>query len=292
MKKWDGKSKGNALGYQCFVSLLRVGGPRLAYFLLYFVSFFFFLSLRSQRRHLYSFYSKLGFSKSKRVLSTYKNFIVLGKSMIDRIAVMSGNMKKVDYTFEGEDHLKEMIDRKQGGFLIGAHMGNWNLAGFLLKRVSENTKIYALIYDEEKEAIKKYLGKVCEKNSIEFIAIKNDMSHIFKIAEVLGNNHLICVLADRYMPGSQTISQDFFEEEAFFPEGVFRLVQRTKVPVTFTYTFREGFRKYHLFATPLKEYSSDRNLKQIVADYSKSLEDMVRKYPLQWFNYYNFWEKN
>ncbi len=29
----------------------------------------------------------------------------------------------------------------------------------------------------------------------------------------------------------------------------------------------------------------------MLGDYIDSLENMVRKYPLQWFNYYPFWEE-
>jgi len=33
----------------------------------------------------------------------------------------------------------------------------------------------------------------------------------------------------------------------------------------------------------------EAGLQQAVSDYASTLETMVRKYPLQWFNYYNFW---
>ena len=41
--EWQGKSKGNVLGYKIFVFCIKHFGVRFAYFVLYFVAFYYFI---------------------------------------------------------------------------------------------------------------------------------------------------------------------------------------------------------------------------------------------------------
>jgi len=55
---------------------------------------------------------------------------------------------------------------------------------------------------------------------------------------------------------------------------------------------------YHFYATPGKVFPYPSKLKTrklhikgMVYEYVSSLENIISKYPLQWFNYHHFWEK-
>jgi predicted LPLAT superfamily acyltransferase len=50
---------------------------------------------------------------------------------------------------------------------------------------------------------------------------------------------------------------------------------------------KTGRTKYSFYATEAKVYD---NLPQMMADYSVSLENVMKKFPLQWFNYHSFWK--
>jgi predicted LPLAT superfamily acyltransferase len=65
------------------------------------------------------------------------------------------------------------------------------------------------------------------------------------------------------------------------------------VPVSFVFAFREPGFHYHFYATEFTVYKDkhDVALDEISRDYVLELERKVRQYPLQWFNYFNFWEK-
>ena len=60
---------------------------------------------------------------------------------------------------------------------------------------------------------------------------------------------------------------------------------------------KEGGRHYHFYATPEKVYSvsdvrrvEEGIYREMLDDFVKKLEEVIRLYPLQWFNYYSFWE--
>ena len=46
---------------------------------------------------------------------------------------------------------------------------------------------------------------------------------------------------------------------------------------------------YHFYATPPS--INERGVPGMVEEYAVSLENMILKYPEQWFNYYKFWEE-
>jgi predicted LPLAT superfamily acyltransferase len=120
------------------------------------------------------------------------------------------------------------------------------------------------------------------------------MSHIYQILAALDKNELICMHADRMLNRAQrTISLPFLGENALFPYSIFRMIVAFGVPVSFVYAFREAGFHYHFFATEAIVYKGNKEiaLTEISRSYVEELERKVKQYPLQWFNYYNFWEK-
>lgn len=295
MSSWDGKSRSGVLGYKIFVFTLRYGGLLPAYFILLFVSLYFFLFSRSSSRFSYLFFrNRIGFSQFKSLQSVYSNYFVFGQTLIDRVAVMAGLSNKLTYDFDGEEYLHQIVQGGKGGILISAHIGNWEVAGHLLYRIK--AKINVLLHEAEHEQVKHYLEGVKGKGNMNVIVMKDDFSHIYDISKALENGEILCLHGDRYMPWSKTIHAHFLGDKAHFPQGPFAMAVGFKVPVSFVYAMKESKYHYHFTATLPKIYSStQRGNKQELAenalnDFIQTAENTVRKYPLQWFNYYNFWQ--
>jgi predicted LPLAT superfamily acyltransferase len=291
-KSWSGKSKGGKTGYQIFVFVLKYAGLNAAYLVLRFVSLYFLLTPRSSSRFIYQYFRKLGYGKLKSIFCLYRNYYVFGQSLIDKISAMAGMGARFSFYFEGEENLRKMVTDGRGGILVSAHAGNWEIAGHYLDRLE--TPVNIVMYDAEYESIKKYIEQVTGKRKANIIAIKDDMSHLYKILEALNNNELICMHADRMLNRNQkSILHSFLGENARFPYSTFKMILTLGVPVSFVYAFKEGVRHYHFFATEAHVYEGKQDiaLAEISKDFVSGLEEKVRKYPLQWFNYYNFWEQ-
>ena len=291
MQNWDGKSKGTPLGYKIFILTLRKGGIRPAYFILRFVAFYYFLfSWKSSANILYYFHKRLGYSRFKSLSSLYGNYYKFGQTILDKIVTMANLEGNYTFDFEGEHFLEEIVAGGKGCILLGAHIGNWEIAGFYLKRIS--VPVNVVMFDAESEKIKKYLDSVTGGRRMKIIPIKDDLSHIYKINEALQNNELVCVHADRFVEGNRTISRQLLGKPALFPEGVFQLGVSFKVPVTFVFAFKETASRYHFFATRPKIFTGkpkDVSINELADEYVAELENKIRRYPLQWFNYFNFW---
>ncbi len=290
MAKWDGKSRGTVLGYRIFVFFIKKAGIKTAYFILYFVAAYYFLFLKKSNRAIfYYFHKRLGYSyfKSKRMV--YKSYYTFGQTILDKVSIAAGMRNKFTYEFDGVEKLIKLLEAKKGGVLISAHIGNFEIAEHFFSEIDVDFQINLVTTDSEHSAIKNYLEKISKKSTIKFIFIKDDLSHIFEINAALARNELVCFTGDRYFEGVKSLQEVFLGETANFPSGPFLIASRLKVPVVFVYVMKEPNLHYHLYTR--EAHVTHRDEKALLKGYTESVESMLKKYPLQWFNYFDFWDK-
>lgn len=289
MSDWDGKSKGNLLGYKIFVFFIKNTGVRSAYIVLYFVAAYYFLFLwKTNRVTFYYLHKRMGYSwlKAKRLL--YTSYYVFGQTIIDKTAISAGMRDSFTYEFDGIETLKALLKQQKGAVLISAHIGNFEIAEFFLADINIGSRINLVTADMEQHAIKQYLESISLGTSVKLIIIKDDLSHIYEINAALANNELVCFTGDRYMEDTKTLQEKFLGKEASFPSGPFLIASRLRVPVVFVYVMKEKNLHYHLYAREAEV--KHRNEQALLKTYVESVTTMLRKYPLQWFNYFDFWK--
>ena len=289
MAQW-GSSRGNPLGYRIFIALLRAGGIYPAYALLRLVTLYYlFFPGKAASPLLYYFRRRLGYSAIRAWFALYENFNYLGRSLIDKIVLMSGLPNPFSIEHDGLQHLEELVREGKGGLLVSAHVGNWEGAGHLLKRL--NTPINIVMYDGEHEKIRETLESVRER-SFRVIVIREDLSHIYEIKEAVARNEFVCIHADRFVEGNRTISGQLLGAAAQFPVGPFILATTFELPVSFVFALKEGPKHYHFFASRGKVYPKGKaGIPLMLEDYLRKTETMIRAYPLQWHNYFPFWDE-
>lgn len=292
MTSWQGKSQATPLGYRIFVVVLKKLGLGPAYFLLRFVAFYYWVFSRTSSRALFHFFTdRLHYSGWKARKAVYQTYYRFGQTLIDKVAVMAGLDPALSFEFDGEQWLHQMVREGKGGLLLSAHVGNWEIAGHLLKRLQ--TTINVVMYDGEQEQIKAYLEKVTGGRNMKLIIIKDNLSHIFAINEALANNELVCMHADRFLKGNKLLSTKFMGKTANFPAGPFLLAASLMVPVSFVYAFKETSRHYHFYASEPLLYTTgvrEQRMNKALQDFVSETEQKVQRYPTQWFNFYDFWK--
>ncbi len=286
-EKWDGKSKGNKAGYQFFVSVINIFGLGATYFFLRMVTYYYYL-FSPTKKYLLDFYQNaLGKTLSESKKLARKNYYIFGQTLVDRFAFLMGKGKEYNHEHIGGHYLQELLDKGKGGILISGHVGNWELAGNLMKG-QYNAKINVLMYQAEAEKLQAFFESVTGGVNFNIIPIKNDFSHIIKIHMALKRNEFICLHADRNMPNAKTLALDFFGKKAKFPLGPFQLCSKFEAPVCYVFNVKTDKYFYSLSSTaPLEEKMS---AEEYAKKYVKVFEDKCKKYPEQWFNFYDFWE--
>ncbi len=234
------------------------------------------------------FYKKgLGFTGIQAFFLSANTFYSFGKVLIDRVAFKSNRKNFFTHSFHNESELRRLTDMGKGGFLFSGHVGNWENAGNLIgERIT--SKINVLMLDGEVEKIKQYLSTSTNEATFHLIPLKEDMSHLVLIHQALKRNELIALHADRIQVGQKTFLLPFLNGMAHFPAGPFIMAHKFKVPITFVFAVKESKRHYALSATDLMLQAESPE--EIALAYVQRLEQMVRKYPNQWFNFYEYYE--
>ncbi len=296
---WNTRNRGGVLGNAIFVFLIRHFGLSPAYLLLRFVTLYFIPFAPGATKALYRFYrQKMHYSRLKSFVGIYKNYNMFGEAILDKIALLSGVDTNFQFTVEGDEHLTEIVKQGNGGLLLSAHVGNWEMAGQMLGLLSETTPVSILLYQIDHDRVRRFIDDTVQnKRSFTIIPIKkNSMDHVFSMSRMLSDGGLVCFHIDRYIPGSQTVTASLFGSPVRLPAGPYYLAAQFGVPIIFVFTVKTGRKKYHTFVSRSHTISRVRDkqkqkelAEQAAAIFAEQMESVVKRYPYQWFNYYDFW---
>ena len=290
-RAWQGKTDGTSWMHSGLVWLMRTVPLRGMYgFAAVFVVPFYFLFSKG-RRPMYRFFRRrFGFSPWRSFVWTFRNFRRFSQIILDRFRMYAGGK----FEFEIDNyHLYEECAAAEPGFLIlSAHVGSYEAAGYML--VATKKRYNALVFAGEAETVMRNRQKMFDETNIRMIPVRDDMSHIFMINGALENGESVSFPSDRVVGGQKTVMCDFFGAPARFPLGPFLIAAQRNIAVLSIHVMKESVKKYHIFIEKLQ--NNGESIREKAANYARQyaahVESVVRKYPEQWFNYYDFWEGN
>lgn len=283
-RKWNGQSRGGRFGNAFFVFLIRFLGIRAAYIFLAFVAVYFIPFAPKATRSIWKYYRKrLNKSVLSSIVNLYLHFYTFGQTLIDKVAMRSGLQSGYSFEFDNYDRFLEIINGEEGVVLVGAHVGCWEAGSGFFGKYGKKINIVKL--DLELQDVKDAIGT--EGGDYKIIPLNEGLiDAMLKINVALNNGEYVCFNGDRYLDYDSTIAHDFLGSEAHFPLGIFKIAVKCRKPVVFYFAMREKGRKYRFAFTEITERLSE---KELVAKYAETLESIVRKYPRQWFNFYDYW---
>ncbi len=288
--QWDGKSRGGRTGYRIFVSIIRLLGINCAYGLLAFIAVYFipFAPKATRSSWIYSRRHRgLGFFKS--MIEVYRHYFVFGQVLIDKLALQAGMTDRYKFEFDNYDRFIEIINGNEGVVIIGAHVGCWEAGASFFGKYGK--KINIVMYDTEHQRIKEVVDNNTSRESgYKVIPINEDsLGAMIEIRRALGEAEYVCFNGDRYTDPKTSVPRDFLGSQAQFTLGPFMIGVKTRAPIVFYYAMREKGRRYRFVFEEVKSLEGRLTVDYVHSRYLASLENIVRKYPLQWFNFYDFW---
>lgn len=292
-RPWKGKTGGGTFGQKSLFFLLKRINVSLLYPVLFVVVPFYMIFNREGYTSTMWYYKHChNLSTWKAFWNTYRNHLLFGQVVLDKFAIWSGNKQQFKVDVTGSEYLEDLIEKNTGFIIASSHIGNFELAGNLFQ---QNKKaIYGLMYDGESTQLQQNREKTMQTSNLHSISVKEDMSHLFLIKDVLEKGNIITIPCDRIYGSAKKIKHSFLRHDAYFPLGPFRLATQLDVPVVAMFVMKIRRRKYHVHIMPVSspegEHNSVNKTEYLASGFIKACEEMVEKYPLQWFNYYNFWK--
>ena len=281
------KQKGSGWSIKLALLVYKLFGYRSIFYLLYPITFFYFLFLKDTKEPLKKYYKHLNIRLTNRVY--YEHLRQFSIAFLDRFAT---RIDKSIFTYEHEEY-EELVELFKGGIvLIQSHFGGW--AGS--SNIPElKNKIHIVMQESMLESIKILENSIKTKTEISVIDLnQNSIITSIQIANALMNDEVVATMGDRAINYKSTIRCEFLGAQANFNKNPFEIAYKTNKPVVLFFIIFISQRRYKV---KFIKINMDRNLKQIdsvknaIHVYAKEYEKILRTYPNQWFNFYDFWSK-
>jgi predicted LPLAT superfamily acyltransferase len=295
-KNWSGSGqmRGGRGGVAFFITAQRLLGLRLTYALVVPVAVYF--TFASPDVPATMEYHRRVFGRVpwwKRRWLVFRHFLSFGLALIDRTAILAGDTRHFTFSFDGEHHLREAVAAGKGVLLLTAHVGNWEVAGQLLSRI--NVPINVTGFDRETPAVRALLNQA-SKIHFRLIPLTGSPTDAIPLVAALRRGEVVAMLGDRTY-GSPSARVPFLGGTISLPIGAYVLAAIAESPLVQVFSLREPGGHYHFFGfTPITPYhpphhERDAHLLKCATRFATNLETIVRRDPLQWYNFFPYWEQ-
>lgn len=288
-RQWSGRTYGNGWMHLWLIRLLRVLDVRVIYAFTFVFVLPVVMLVSPSRTHIYRFMrARMGYGRCKSLWKAYVNHCMFAQLVIDRFAMYAG--KEFDVKVVGMEHVERLIALPGSFMMMSSHVGNYELAGYTFKSVGKRMNV--LLFSGEKASVMENRQRLFEDNNIGMVPVMDDMSHLFEINRILSDGEMLGVLADRINGSTKSQRKRLLGGDVLLPQGPFSIAVMKSVPVIAVDVIKTACRQYTVFITPL-EYDTEapraKQVESLSQAYIDNMERTVRRYPTQWYNYFEYW---
>jgi len=193
------------------------------------------------------------------------------------------------FSYEGWEYLDEAERRGKGVFLLGAHLGNWELSGRPIGLYKGT--LHTIARPADNPHLEDQLRRMRERQSYEVI---HKQGAARRMLQVLRHGGRIGILVDQRVQPREGITLPFFGHPALTTPIVARLSLRAGAPVVpvFAYPLPEG--RYRWVASPPivpPETFEDEEeaVRSLTLQYLEVTEREIRAHPEMWLWMHRRW---
>ncbi|MEA3498268.1 MAG: lysophospholipid acyltransferase family protein [Campylobacterota bacterium] len=209
--------------------------------------------------------------------------------MVDRF------ISKVDiekYTFEFEDIQTPTKILNDGSILLFSHFGGWASS---INSANIKNKINIVMQEAMMSSIKNIENEIETKSNTHIIDLSSGtLSVSIQIANALMQNEVVAIMGDRASNIKGQEGVEFLGEIANFNKNPFQIAYKTSKPILVYFIVLKGIQKYQVQWIKIdmdKTLNEKEAIIKALNIYTKKYEEIIKIYPNQWLNFYNFWKK-
>ncbi|WP_318465195.1 glycosyltransferase family 2 protein [Photobacterium leiognathi] len=234
-------------------------------------------------------------------LNSYDHLLSFGHTMLDKLVAWKGDYSENNLTIHGDEHFNELAKRQQGIVVLGSHLGNLELCRALSSR-HPDIKINALVFTEHAERFNAVLKAINPDSDLNLIQVNElGADTAIMLQQKVEQGEWVVIVGDRtsVTKEQRVVWADFLGKLAPFPQGPFILASVLKVPVYTLFGLRDDSQAtphFDVYFEPFSEQlilprkTRETALQETVQQYASRLESYTIKAPLQWYNFFNFWQ--
>ncbi|WP_232370188.1 glycosyltransferase family 2 protein [Xenorhabdus lircayensis] len=304
----DIRERKGLLGMKFMLTVYRWLGRKPFEWLLYPVIGYFWATGGAQRQASRQYLERLKQTMQRKGiiiphgLDSYRHYLRFGGAMLDKIASWRGDLKWGKDIEFAQDAEQTLLDGDSGGkLLLVSHLGDIEVCRALAQRAGKQT-INALVFTEHAQRFKQIIEEVSPQTGINLLPVTDvGADTAIMLKEKIDAGEWVAIVGDRIAVNpsrantQRVVWSQFLGHPAPFPQGPFVLASVLRCPVLLMFALRQNnrFKIYcEHFANPLELPRKQREpaLQQAVDHYASRLEHYALHSPLDWFNFFDFWQ--
>lgn len=303
MNQWaQVEERGIVFGMHFLLKVYLIFGRKVLQFFLYPVVSYYWLfngkGRKASREYLRKISNYQNHPETKDSLwNSYQHFISFANALIDKLAAWSGSISLDDVDYYGREAIINHIDQGQGVLLFGSHLGNLEVCGVIAK-LRKKVTINVLLHTEHTEKFNTVLNQYADTGRLNLIQVSQvNAATAMLLQDKIEAGELVIIAADRTPLGEhgRVAKANFLGQTALFPQGPFILALLLKCPVYTLFCLKKQHRHtiyFDLFSDVQNIPRKQREavIQSSVEKYAKRLQEYCLTEPLQWFNFFDFWQ--
>lgn len=214
----------------------------------------------------------------------------LGMNLVEVARLAGGRPDELEkrVTVEGVEYAREAHAQGKGILILTAHLGNWDLLGMYTPKLGYPLTIISK--NVKDPAVNEMWMNLRKEYGVNIVPAHNSYRDCLR---VLRRNELLGFILDQNRPRDEGIFVDFFGRPASTTPGLAYLAAQTKAPVLPVFIERTGPTTHTIHAYPALPPPPNRDQPAIhdaTQQYTRIIEDEIRKYPDQWTWIHRRWK--
>ena len=283
----SGKQRGSGWSIKLALFLYKLFGYKFLYYLLYPITFFYFLVAKNAKEPLKNYYGNLGIEFNNKIY--YEHLRIFAVCMVDRF---TSKINPENYTFEyGNNEIPVKI-LESGTVLVYSHFGGWAASS---SGAHVKNKIHIVMQEAMLGGIREIENTLGLKSQLNIIDLNQGSIVVsVQIANALMDEEVVTIMADRASNKKAEMEVVFLNKKAKFNKNPFQIAYKTAKPIVAYFIILTGIQQYRVEYVVIdmdRSKREDEAVREALVEYVKKFEEIIRQYPNQWFNFYDFWEK-
>ncbi|HKJ18394.1 MAG TPA: hypothetical protein VJ984_13665 [Xanthomonadales bacterium] len=227
---------------------------------------------------------------------SFFHLLEFGHSVLQKMLAWTDEIPTVAMDPDEQTELFDVVDQGVGCLLVGSHFGNIEYSRGISRR-HPDLVINVLLHDKHASKFAELMEGAEPLSRMHLIQVTDlDLALTLRLKEKIDQGEWVIIAGDRVPvdEDAKTTSAEFLGDKAGFPIGPYVLGAVLQCPVYLLHCYRvnnEHFLGFEQFSQRLQMPRKDRPayLQSVAQKYAHALERQLVRSPLQWFNFYDFW---
>jgi lauroyl/myristoyl acyltransferase len=203
----------------------------------------------------------------------------------------SSRPKPVEIDRPRADAVLSALARGRGVVLVTGHVGSWDIAAKALGYTQR--RIHVVMSREADAATDEFVRAMRSRAGVHVVLSDASVFSSLRLIRALKRNEIVAIQLDRPAGASGVRWLPFLGAPAPFPSGAFVLARLAGAPVVPVFAPRLGKRHYRIHVGEIvsvpRAARDPQVLDGVMLEVVAQLEEIVRRYPWQWFQFAPFW---